>query len=549
MSKPTYSSSRNPITTLVCVLLALQPLSCTTPITLEETKMEESWSNLMKEEYTMVMLYHPEQTQAYEYCMKTMEDLERNFSERVSLHTADMSQGAGLYEYFGVFRDKTQENGFETVKECQWHLYVNGYLIKYHNENHSFESLSFWLEPRLNNTLTAITSAEQFYSLSTSYFAGIYGYYPNRVDPSAEETVTQEPVSELEIARGESEVLNRLQALAAEFPTSPFFYSFDADVNREVKMQKTHSFILIRKFEDGHKSELSEDPLEFTRLKQKIVRYRFPFIMWWNKEVADFIFQEQQNISILIVRKRKNYQLEAAFERISRVYDEQNMRFAILEINGNKVTSSQKKLLSRIEISPKSNIPTIATLLFDNSTQTMSVARCDNTTEKGIKSFFDVQFGFSDTSDCVQNQFLKRGWKYKYVTPVNYDLLNTLLHDTSSSPKTILFYRSHNKADSKLVKRFLSLSKGLYRDNKILSFHLFDSRLNEPPQFLVDNNAEVPGVMFLLPDLIDRDNGDRYLPQYSVLGGPDDLVKEIDRNLILDSLAILKKNTQKKKLE
>ena len=252
----------------------------------------------------------------------------------------DSSTGGKMFDFFGIPADANEENGRANVEVCQWTLNVHGNSIGYHNEIHDFDSLVLWLDLRIANQPLKITSSKQFYDVSAQYFACIYGYLPDAKE-TREET-----------EKAQQDILRKLQALASEFPSSKFYYSFDNEVNKEVKITKKHSFVLVRSFEDGHKSVLSDIPINVVNMRNKVTRYRFPFILWWNNEVSDFITQEQKNVTILIVRKRKNYQLEATFERLARLYDDQEMKYAILEINGNKVTPAQRKLLTDLKITP-----------------------------------------------------------------------------------------------------------------------------------------------------------------------------------------------------
>ena len=481
---------------------------------------------LDQEEYVMFLIYDSADTANYKDCLSSLTDLERNYSESVSFYHADLVSGGSMLDFFGVPSDVARESGFAKITSCQWTLNVHGNSIGYHNEVHDFESLTFWLESRLNNQPRKITSSKQFYDVSAKYFACIYGYLPGPND-------TQD-----EIEKQQRIIIKNLQALASEFPSSEFYFSFDAAVNREVKMTKRHSFLLVRSFEDGHKSILKDQLVGFSEMRHKVAQFRFPFILWWNQEVSDFITQEQQNVTILIVRKRKNYQLEATFERLARLYDDQEMKYAILEINGNKVTKAQRKLLTDLKITPQSNIPTVLSLYHDRHEKKVRSIKCDNMSEQGIKGFLDAQFGFESETHCLQNQFLKRGWKYEFVKPINFDLILSLTSQVTPLPKIVFFYRSKNKEQSPLVKHFIKLSRNLFKENQNFQFYIFDERLNEPPQYLVASGATVPGVLFLLPDRVD-DSG-KYLPQYANVNTSDEMIDQMDKYLEVNSRQVLK---------
>ena len=485
---------------------------------------------LEQEEYVLFLVYHSSQTKEYKTCLKTFSDLERNYSESVSFYSADVSSGGKMFDFFGIPADENEENGHSNVEVCQWTLNVHGNSIGYHNETHDFDSLLQWLDLRIANQPLKIVSSKQFYDVSAQYFACIYGFVPGPKDTSEQTEKAQQ------------DILRKLQALASEFPSSKFYYSFDSAVNKEVKMTKKHSFVLVRSFEDGHKSVLADYPLKVIQMRNQVTRYRFPFILWWNKEVSDFINQEQKNVTILIVRKRKNYQLEATFERLARLYDDQEMKYAILEINGNKVTPSQRKLLTDLKITPKSNIPTLLSLYHDKTEKKVKSMKCDNMSESGIKGFLDAQFGFESSSHCLQNQFLKRGWKYDFVKPVNFDILMSLTSSVTPLPKIIFFYRSKNKKQSPLIKFFIKLSRNLFRENLNFQFYLFDERLNEPPKYLVSAGVTVPGVLFLMPGHVDLQG--KYLPQYTNVSNEADLISSFDNYLEVNSKEILKKDNE-----
>jgi hypothetical protein len=481
---------------------------------------------LDQEEYVLFLVYNSSETSNYKECLSTLSDLDRNYSENVSFYSADLVNAGSMIDFFQVPGDPSTSSGRAKIDSCQWTLNVHGNSIGYHNEVHDYNSLTFWLDSRLTNQPQPITSSKQFYDVSAKYFACIYGYLPNEDD------------TEEQNERRKQIIMKNLQALASEFPSSQFYYSFDKEVNKEVKMTKKHSFVLVRSFEDGHKSVLSNQLISFIQMRNKVSQYRFPFILWWNDEVSDFINQEQKNVTILIVRKRKNYQLEATFERIARLYDNQDMKYAILEINGNKVTKAQRKLLTDLKITPKSNIPTILSLYHDRTEKKLRSIKCDNMSEDGIKGFLDGQFGFESKSHCLQNQFLKRGWKYDFVKPINFDLILGLTSEVTPLPKIIFLYRSKNKDQSALTKYFIKVSRNLFKANGNFQFYLFDERLNEPPQYLVSAGASIPGVLFLLPDQVNSEG--KYEPQYSNIGDEKDIVAQIDKYLGVDSLKILK---------
>lgn len=518
---------------LIC--LFINSFNCSiNEITIDSIESKETQTSLDDEDYAMVLVYHSKQNPEFAKCKETLEHLNRNFEENVSFYLADLQNGPEILNYFEIPKDSKTESGFMTIDNCLWTLNVFGNSIQYHNENHDFEALSFWLETRMNNKILKIKSSEEFYKATSKYFAGVYAYLPRKED-------SPELIDE-----NKKEIKKRLRALASEFPSSKFYYSFDPLVNQQVKINITHSFILARSFEDGHKSILDNSLIKFRHLRSKVARYRFPFILWWNEQVAQFIDQEQENVTILIVRKRKNYQLEATFERIARLYDDQNMRFAILEINGNKVTKSQRLLLKELNITPKSNIPTTVTLMHDKKEKKVRSIRCDNMTEDGIKNFIGGQFGRTVDNHCLQNQFLKRGWKYSYVKPINFDWLLELTANRTPSSKVVFLYRSHNKADSPLIKRFINLSKAVQKSkSKDIEFYIFDSRLNEPPKYLVEAKASVPGLLFLLSDKVDDDG--KYQPQYSSINTFENIYTEIDKMLGINSKKLIRRMKKRNK--
>ena len=269
--------------------------------------------------------------------------------------------------------------------------------------------------------------------------------------------------------------------------------------------------------------------------------------MWWSNEVADFVEQEQQDIFLLIVRKRKNYQLEATFERIARSYENKGFKFAILEINGNKVTASQRQLLDKLKIGPKSNIPTIVAMVHNPATQTIKYLNCDNVTENGIQSFIGSLHGEDTTSHCIQNQFLKRGWSYTYVKPINYDWLVEISTQITPVNQIIFFYRSHDKFDRPLTKKYIQLTKELSKlKQKPSNYYIFDYRLNEAPQYLIDAKASVPGVLIFNPDNIDKEG--KYNPIYNEINEPKELYQIFDELLGVNSQSLLKKAEKKKKV-
>lgn len=513
------------------LLLTLAPRLCTCSSSIHLTddmiESDEIQNVLDQEEYIMFLFYDSAESENYNQCLSTFHDLERNYSDTITFMYGDVSENPALNKFFQVPQDSTRSSGYMKLESCQWTLNVHGNAIGFHNESHSYESLNSWIEYRVSNQPKPIKTAKEFYDTSAKYFACIYGYMPED-DESPEQ-----------IERTKQKIIMLLQALSSEFPSSSFYYSFDPEVNKEVKMMKKHSFVIVRSFEDGHKSILREKLISFHLMRQQIAEYRFPFILWWNQEVSDFISQEQKNVTILIVRKRKNYQLEATFERIARMYDDQEMRYAILEIVGNKVNDVQKKLLNDLKITPKSNIPTLVTLYHDKSNEKVRTIKCDNMSEEGIKGFLDAQFGFESKSHCLQNQFLKKGWKYDYVKPLNFDLMMSLTSQVIPIPKVILFYRSKDKDTAPFVKYFIKSARDLFQKNANMQLYIFDERLNEPPQYLITAGASVPGVLFLLPEKVNEEG--MYNPEYANVAGNEDIKIAFKKHLGVELIDAAKK--------
>jgi hypothetical protein len=407
----------------------------------------------------------------------------------------------------------SEEPRQETGQQCQWLLRVNGHSIPFNEKNYSWEDLWGWLNKRVHRHPYRIKSTNHFYSVSNQYFAAIYIVHLDRSLPR------------LKFRLLKDRILKDLRALAAEFPYTDFYYSIEKDITRDLKIKPGHSLLLIRQFEDGHKKFYQESEISFNEMKNAILKYSFPFIMLWNRRVLDFVLEEKQDTAFLIIRKRDNFHLEAAFERVALLFPHPKVRFAVIPV-GNNLSPSKQKMLTLLGINPDSKLPAIYGLFFENEhsvsrtpntlpgtpskpthlTKTkkdlhsknkalspnnqkqgevpkefdevskevltilnkfsfpkIKVIKCENMTEKGIKSFLGSMNDLGSFAHCKQNQFISHKKNLRVVTFLNLDSLSSVLERSVHFERWVLVYHSQSFSEhsvlthfSKLIKKFKS---------------------------------------------------------------------------------------------
>ena len=178
---------------IASTILLLCAMTLSTPIVLDNDKLETTdFSSVVEqEEYAMFLVYNSEQTPNYEDCIKTLTDLDRNYLDNITFYQADLTKSKKLFEFFGFEKDTQEESGYQRLEICSWSLNVHGISVPYHNENSDFESISFWLDVRMKNQPKSIDSSNQFYKITSAYFAGIYGYIPKKDETQEQVEKTQ----------------------------------------------------------------------------------------------------------------------------------------------------------------------------------------------------------------------------------------------------------------------------------------------------------------------------------------------------------------------
>ena len=409
------------------------------------------------------MIHNPNQELAdNERCMESFNVLKTRFSKKYWVRKVDLSKGLlAKKESFPAHFFQPGGQG------CRFGLRLGGDRIMFEGTYFSPTLLTRWVARRVKRKIHSIHSAEDFYRLSNEYFGGIYIYKGSQ-------------------ERGLKHLVkHRLRILAMEFPYTKIYYSFDPDVNSTLKFQDGHSLVLIRNFEDGHKTLFQKKPILLSDMRLMVSKYRFPFILWWNQSVFEYITQERQNVVILIMRRTKNYHLEAGFERVARSFKEKGYRFGVLDVHGNRVTHSKRLMLDMMGIIPKSVIPSLVSVTFNLETG-YKLLKCNNMTMGGMKGFLEEVVRDSSPSEghCIQNQFLPSLKSFGAVKPLNYDSFRDLQKIKSISKHMVLVYRSGLKSSKRYLLAFKKVANLPSQERVSSKYFLFDRSLNAVPPFL-----------------------------------------------------------------
>lgn len=387
------------------------------------------------------------------------------------------------------------EQGPRAYRNCSWILRVHSHSIPFNEVSYDFKDLLGWLNRRINRAPHRIKSLNHFYSVSNRYFAIIYLVHLSK------------PPSKARLKALKKRIVGNLKALSAEFPYTDFFYSTEESINQNLNIKMGHSLLVLRQFEDGHKTLFGHDELSFEEMRNMIRKFHFPFIMLWNKRVLDFILEERQDTAFLVIRKHKNFHLEAAFERVALMFRLPKVRFAVIPIEGRVVSPSKIKILRMLGISPESKFPAVYGLFFEknalyprenllhnnngnplklgldspqdktgselvgqkpkkgqfrrieadllelinhNSFPRIKVVKCENMTEKGLKSFLGSLNNRGGFAHCRQNQFISHKHNHRVINFLNLDLLESLFERSVHFQRIVLIYFSA-QVDEKLV--------------------------------------------------------------------------------------------------
>ena len=369
-----------------------------------------------------------------------------------------------------------------TRQHCSWILRINSHPIPFNEISYNYQDLLHWLNKRIHRHPHKITSPNEFYSISNKYFAIIYVLHVGNESKK----------------RVKGQIVGDLKALSAEFPYTDFYYTFQPNITNKLNLKKGHSLLLIRQFGDGHKRLSREHKPSYFDMREIILKFHFPFIMLWSRRVLDFILEEKQDTVFLVIRKRENFHLEAAFERVALMYRFPKVKFGVIPIQGDRVSPSKKKILSILGITEHSKLPGVYGLFFQNSGELMSrkgignstqpleirdnkgltpvlkdsgfktisqemldllnknsfpkikVVKCENMSESGLKSFLGSVNDSGGFAHCKQNQFISHKQNRSTITFLNLDSFDSLLERSVHFERIILIYFS-SKFEEKTV--------------------------------------------------------------------------------------------------
>lgn len=455
------------------------------------------------------MIYDPAQELADSFkCLNAFHAIKAEFGSKFSVRKIDLSKG------LLAKKEETPANLFKAESlGCRFGIRLKKLRILFERNFFSANLLKKWISRRVKRKIHSIHSEEDFYRISNEYFAVIYIYKGPQV------------------ARETYAIKHRLRVLAMEFPYTKIYYSFDKSINKNLKFANGHSLVLVRNFEDGHKTLFKDELIPLSEMQIMVSKFRFPFILWWNQSVFEYITQERQNVVILIIRRSKNYQLEAGFERVARVYKDKGYRFGVLDIHGNRVTHSKRQMLDLLGINPKSVIPTLMSITFKPQ-KGYNLLKCNNMSMTGMKNFLLEIFGESVTtqSHCIQNQFLPSLKLFGPAKPLNYDSFLDLRNIKSDSQHKVLVYRSGLKSNQKFVIAFRNISEIGQESGNPNNYFLYDRSLNAMPLFL-KHLRHLPNkkpfiVEFSKPSI---DDENQYLPEIKVFQTKKSMLEILDQ--------------------
>lgn len=369
-------------------------------------------------------------------------------------------------------------------RNCSWVLRVHSHSIPFNEVTYDFRDLLGWLNRRIHRAPHRIKSLDHFYSVSNQYFAIIYFVHLST------------PLPKPQMKALKHRIVANLKGLSAEFPYTDFFYSTEESINQNLNIKIGHSLLVVRQFEDGHKTLSDKTELPFEKMRGMIRKFHFPFIMLWDKRVLDFILEERQDTAFLVIRKHKNFHLEAAFERVALMFRLPKVRFAVIPIEGRNLSSSKRKILNILGITSDSKFPAVYGLFFEkhslystekvlgnyqielgqnlferkegkgaefrrisrdllelinrNSFPRIKVVKCENMTEKGLKSFLGSLNNRGGFAHCRQNQFISHRHNHRVINFLNLDLLESMFERSVHFQRIVLIYFS-SQVDEKLV--------------------------------------------------------------------------------------------------
>ena len=137
-----------------------------TEITNDNVETKEIETMIANNEYALIMVYNTLTTDNIVKCKKTMEDLERNYGDKISFYYSDLEEGEHLNTLFNL-NVKGIESEDVQLKNCLWTFAVYGNSIPFHNQSDDFEILNSWIKLRLQKLPTEIKTSEEFFKVTS----------------------------------------------------------------------------------------------------------------------------------------------------------------------------------------------------------------------------------------------------------------------------------------------------------------------------------------------------------------------------------------------
>ena len=445
------------------------------------TASSEQFKDLIKNAQTeLVLEFDSSKSIKYKACLEIFTQLQKNLAGKLIFKTIDVSPS-----YLPLWRNSLVLEHKKLARDCQWKLKIGDFSIEFPLMEYNQFDIEKWIRKRLNRHPHRIKSEEHFYNISNEYFTIVYIFNDTKKDPKRKTK--------------ETNIRLNLKLISMEFPYTYVYYSFSQKVNKNLQLGSGHWLILLRKFEDGHKTFHQPETISVNDMGKFIRKHRFPQVMWWNKHVHDFILQEHLNIAVLVLNKGKNFHLEAAYERIARLFPNSIVKFGIVSINNNNVSASQKELLDLLGVKPSSELPVMFGINFVNQSDQMQISRCENTSEEGIKNFLGSLNNIKSQSHCHRNQFLVSHRRSHCVTAINYDSLERFFKIKIPLLKLVLIAKSSDSKQQSVISDFKSSCSRIKKNNKGLRTFLYDRAFNAWPGFLkINETIEQPTLVLFL---------------------------------------------------
>ena len=121
-------------------------------------------------------------------------------------------------------------------------------------------------------------------------------------------------------------------AFAAGYDDVPFAHTTNSDHAQKLEISKPYGFVIFRNFDEGHKFNLRDEPMNFQEMKDYLEEHRFPFATEFDQDAANRIFGSQKN-ALIYLNDDHSHESLIAFKQFAKDNQKEDLVFTYSEVS------------------------------------------------------------------------------------------------------------------------------------------------------------------------------------------------------------------------